>query len=65
MDLYLHPPPLLGKEDRHGDDEVETAVAVADSGKITSAAKELYLSPAAISTSIAALEQELNIELFH
>lgn len=39
--------------------------AVADSGKITSAAKELYLSPAAISTSIAALEQELNIELFH
>ena len=39
--------------------------AVADSGKITSAAKELYLSPAAISTSIAALEQELNIESFH
>ncbi len=39
--------------------------AVADSGKITSAAKELFLSPAAISSSIAALEQELNIELFH
>lgn len=39
--------------------------AVADSGKITSAAKELYLSPAAISSSIAALEQELDVELFH
>lgn len=39
--------------------------AVADSGKITSAAKELFISPAAISSSIVALEQELNIELFH
>ena len=39
--------------------------AVADSGKITAAAKELYISPAAISASIASLEQELNVELFH
>jgi len=39
--------------------------AVADSGKITSAAKELFISPAAISSSISALEQELNVELFH
>lgn len=39
--------------------------AVADSGKITSAARELFISPAAISASIVALEQELNVELFH
>lgn len=39
--------------------------AVADSGKITSAAKELFISPAAISASISSLEQELNVELFH
>lgn len=39
--------------------------AVADSGKITSASKELFISPAAISASIASLEQELGVELFH
>ena len=39
--------------------------AVADSGKITSAAKELFISPPAISASISSLEQELNVELFH
>lgn len=38
--------------------------AVADSGKITSASKELYISAPAISASLAALEQELNVELF-
>jgi len=39
--------------------------AVADSGKITLAAQELFISSPAISASIAALEQELNVELFH
>ncbi len=38
--------------------------SVADSGKITSAAKELFISAAAISASLAALEKELNVELF-
>ena len=39
--------------------------AVADSGKITAAAAELYVTPPAISTSISSLEQELDMPLFH
>ena len=37
---------------------------VADSGKITTAAQNLFVTPPAISSSIAALEQELGVKLF-
>ncbi len=39
--------------------------AVADLGKITAAAAELYVTPPTISTSISTLEQELDMQLFH
>ncbi len=39
--------------------------AVANTGKIAAAAQEMYVTSPAISASIAALEQELDVKLFH
>lgn len=38
--------------------------AVADAGKISEAAKELYISPPALSATISRLERELDVKLF-
>ena len=40
-------------------------IAVADAGGVTEAAKRLYISQPSVSQSIKALEQSLNVKLFH